>query len=384
MARSKRVGSRTKPNSSPHYTPERAKARIAEQIHRSRLLQGKVKTVRKKPRSILVEYNEKYKPYQWTDKNIERVENALRFAAPVMGLHEKHSTKNLQRRNDREVTTFFYDYDPRTEYEYWGNRGHRIVSHKRDQHQTVERRRFTDKKGKPVFEIVDVFNVYEDGKHKSWPSPQSIIRFYAHPAAVILAELIRNPPSNAEAIRTFVLRKVGAPIARDVVESTPDIATHEMAWKRRKGKPGEMKPIAKIRTTENVTLSAIKNARSVIHTHPGNHVFPSSIDIGRFIHSIKNGTKFEHVFVVSSKTGKELGRITLKATPKLRRAIRQNTPIIRTVMERENSPYGPFGFFDFEALMREGMRIRVKPAAGYMFEEGFFVRPRARYIHRQN
>jgi proteasome lid subunit RPN8/RPN11 len=381
MARAKMPRSSVRPKSSPLYTPERAKERINE-ILQSKLFQPLVRSTRKGPGSILVEErtSNSYSDRKWHDAE-SKMRMALFSAATVMGLREEITEKQYQRRRNREGTQFT-TYDQREEHVHFSRRGNRIISNERDQPQMSRRYRVVDKKGKPVFEFIDVYNVEKEWGMK--PLVSSHMRFFAHPAAVILAELARRPPKYPDEAKRFVLRKMGANIARDVVEKTSDIRFDEMAWIKKKGKPGKMIEAAEDRHEFGVSIKNISRAHSVIHTHPANEPFPSPIDVNRFIHSVQNGTKFEHVFVVNTQNGKEMGRVVFHATARFRKSLRKKTPIIREILARLNHTgrrLDVSDFFDYEALQREGLRIRVRPAYGYNFKVGYFVKDTARRLN---
>lgn len=250
---------------------------------------------------------------------------------------------------------------------------------------------YRDHRGNPVFSIQ---RFTPKGKKQQIGIPsrtRSFVTFYPHPTAEIVAKAITERSiSNVDSrTKEWLLRtKARANIARDVVESTPDIATHEMAWF--KGRAGEMRPGAGRRERNEVSTLGMKSKddHTFIHTHTvSNGKFlgrPSIMDIFEFLKDIHMGKIKNFPIFATDKKGKEVGRVIMHADRRFVEAVKKETPLEKELFNKiystawfgvpENIRIEEFETEIKEQLMRMGVRFRYIPRPGYQWSHNQFVK----------
>ena len=194
---------------------------------------------------------------------------------------------------------------------------------------------------------------------------------------------------------------------REIIEKTPDIATHEAGWYKQKGKPGQLRWAALSRSHDQVEfVPPLSTDSSEIHTHPL-LAFPKDMprhlrnraasqhsrpDLVRFIDAYRRLVEGEgnhalrktHIAVVDEK-GKVRGCFSILLGKKSR------DRIILTWMQMVNASYqyelmtgyttknwkmveDALARYDkfFEAAKKKGLRVRASPADGFVYKDGQF------------
>lgn len=180
------------------------------------------------------------------------------------------------------------------------------------------------------------------------------------------------------------------PSAKERIEATRRIATHEMAWHR--SRKGELKPASTLRTTETVSIKPPrKKDYSEIHTHTGELVqgekiivgegrsLPSTSDISMIIRDIKlSNIRTWHIATIN-ENGKVTGYVSLHATSKFLKFAKTST--LKDVNNRFklsiNSPHGKEAVHKvglLEKMQKRGLNVHITPMFGYVFIDGMFLK----------